>query len=759
MPRAPAILTTLLLCSLSSQVQAASINSLTKLECKLLEFSAEKLSCEGFACTLSGNAALNCEETQLYADEVTIEFDQSGNFAGLDAQTGVRLINPVGSISCDQLSVAEDRVRGTVQNATLTLFETRRDGTNGIRATISGSIERIAETLYSLSPASISLCDCGPDSTPSWSVKATSIDVDTQDRALLYFPSLWLAPFGLFEVPVFPILAPISIPLKPRAFGFLPPLLRFYDALAPGLSIPLFIPLGDSYDLTVSVGNRFDWTPPRLNPWGEFAAPTLGMRLRYYPSKATKGQAEISGVYDRFHGNARNRHDTLEEAKDDLRYDLQRRFNIRAKHRWTPNRSTGLFADIQWTSDDLLLSDQALKYDDRITYYLPSRVQWFHDTQDWSIHVGFTHLQRLYNYQSSNPRSALNFVGHELDELSPGPVITGYLKPIQLNDWLKLEAVTELERIGPSSFTSDVKSQWRLAETLGLHASHIDYSTEFRASQNMLFALLPSPERIEPLAVSMTQFEISSPWRGVFNSFTHTFYPSLKIQHIQRLTEDHQIPTYLLESELDSGSQLMFKLGQHFSGRESKSPEFNLGLEVPFDLGEPNILPIRIVSQVKNLWKIRQRIALTLSPTGERLRDVTASFGWAPTSKLKLGADYLLLAPNASRFQSSLWSFASSESVEPDSENWIHGIRPTASLKLSDAIAATYRADIALPRKGVEDDELEIVLHSVGLRLKSSCHHCWDIEIKTQINPETTKSPTDIQLQIALSLGGFEISQ
>ena len=161
--------------------------------------------------------------------------------------------------------------------------------------------------------------------------------------------------------------------------------------------------------MTIALGNRFDWTPPRLNPWTEMAAPRLDTRLRYHPTKHVKGQVEVFGVYDRFRGNARNRHEDLIDAQNDLRYDLQTRFQFRAKHRWNPSPKHGLFAEAQWVSDDLLLADQPLTYDDRISYYLPSRLSWFSDHPAWRFQVDWTHLQRLYNYESTSARSALNY--------------------------------------------------------------------------------------------------------------------------------------------------------------------------------------------------------------------------------------------------------------------------------------------------------------------------------------------------------------
>ena len=286
MPRASAIRLFPIFLSATS-ISTASANPVEGLRCELLEFSADELLCDGHVCTLSGNAYLTCNDAVLQADDVTIEFDQAGGFAGLEARNNVEFTNATASILCHELSVDEDRIQGTIRDAVLTLHERRPDGTQGSKAIIEGSIKRSAQTSH-LIAASISLCDCREKSLPPWSIKATSIDVDTADRALLYFPSLWISPLGLFEMPILPILAPISIPLKQRAFGFLPPVLRFYDELAPGIAIPLFIPIGESWDLKISLGNRFDWTPSKTGCVERNRRPYDGFTISLSPHPSNK---------------------------------------------------------------------------------------------------------------------------------------------------------------------------------------------------------------------------------------------------------------------------------------------------------------------------------------------------------------------------------------------------------------------------------------------------------------------------------------
>ena len=145
--------------------------------------------CTEAHCTLSGNALVTCGETNLGANRVILSFDPKGSFQGLSAQEEVSLESPSHRILCSKLDVESDQIRGILTDASLTLRETRPDGTVGIRVTASGSINRLDEDNYKIAPASFSLCDCGDDDLPSWSIKSLWMDLDTKDRATLYFPA------------------------------------------------------------------------------------------------------------------------------------------------------------------------------------------------------------------------------------------------------------------------------------------------------------------------------------------------------------------------------------------------------------------------------------------------------------------------------------------------------------------------------------------------------------------------------------------
>ena len=176
-----------LLLSFTSFAQATEpSDQAALLECDQLTFEADDLECVEAHCTLSGNALVTCGETSLGANRIILSFDPKGSFQGLSAQEEVSLESPSHRILCSKLDVESDQIRGILTDASLTLRETRPDGTVGIRVTASGSINRLSEHSYKIAPASFSLCDCGDNALPSWSIKSLWMDLDTKDRATLY---------------------------------------------------------------------------------------------------------------------------------------------------------------------------------------------------------------------------------------------------------------------------------------------------------------------------------------------------------------------------------------------------------------------------------------------------------------------------------------------------------------------------------------------------------------------------------------------
>ena len=155
-------------------------------------------------------------------------------------------------------------------------------------ARFTGTVHRLSQDQLHIDDATFTLCDCGED-VPSWLITAESADAEMKERVTIHWPTFWANPFGLgFLVPLLPPIPFISLPLEGRAAGQLAPVIQFYQFPYPLVDLPVFVPLGRSFDLTIIPGLRTDWTDKHaLTPPSRWGAPRLGGRLRYAPVEGT----------------------------------------------------------------------------------------------------------------------------------------------------------------------------------------------------------------------------------------------------------------------------------------------------------------------------------------------------------------------------------------------------------------------------------------------------------------------------------------
>ena len=141
-------------------------------------------------------------------------------------------------------------------------------------ATIDGRYRRLTNAVAS------SCRVCSTSQTPLWEIRAARILHDTEERQI-YFSR---AQFRVVGVPVayIPRLR-LPDPTVERARGFLAPELRGTSELGQGLSVPYFIPLGRSADVTVA-----PWITPK----------TTTVELRYRQAFRS-GAIEIDGAVSR----------------------------------------------------------------------------------------------------------------------------------------------------------------------------------------------------------------------------------------------------------------------------------------------------------------------------------------------------------------------------------------------------------------------------------------------------------------------------
>jgi len=285
-------------------------------ECRQVEFESDELNCLNGTCTLRGNARLRCDDLTLWADSIELTLDEGERFSGAKARGNVIAVDGATVLRCEEVTLEGDRIRGQIAGANVEL-KTRSASLERIEAVrnrmeLSGSIEKTGDRTFVLEDAELTLCDCG-DEPASWLLRSARVEADVDNRAELYWSLLWLQPFGLVEMPL-PLPIPyLSIPFDRRAPGFLPPDLQFFG-VRPLVDLPFFIPLGDSYDLTVTPGFRTDFITERANTLDRIGANRLGLRFRYAPVEDTAG--EITVQYQRdARGQAVRRRSSMERLR------------------------------------------------------------------------------------------------------------------------------------------------------------------------------------------------------------------------------------------------------------------------------------------------------------------------------------------------------------------------------------------------------------------------------------------------------------
>ncbi|GEJ58037.1 LPS-assembly protein LptD [Anaeromyxobacter diazotrophicus] len=217
----------------------------------------------------------------------------------VDAAGSVLLTEPGRAVAAARMHLVLDgpyaarEVVAFLKNAPLdlstcrTLDEARGRGLN--RLTLRGGEVHgeSGEPDFEIEHARITLCDCGTE-PPSWEIRAHHADVLPGKRAWLSWPVIFITPrlplVGGVTVPVLALPA-LYLPLGERQTGLLFPVLNL--GAVNGVSQPLFITLGRSWDATVTAD--YDWGPTKRV---EGAGGSL--ELRWAPAEGTRGQLKFS---------------------------------------------------------------------------------------------------------------------------------------------------------------------------------------------------------------------------------------------------------------------------------------------------------------------------------------------------------------------------------------------------------------------------------------------------------------------------------
>ena len=168
-----------------------------------------------------------------------------------------------------------------------TVDEARTTGRN--RLTFGGPAADGTATRFQVDRARVTLCDCG-GGPPSWEIRASHADIIPGDRAILTWPVFFITPRFLFLHTPIPVMAfPILyLPLSDRQSGLLMPQLSFGGPSGWGLSLPLYLTLGRSWDATVTADYLFGPTN------GAAKGPGTSLELRWAPAEGMRGQLRFS---------------------------------------------------------------------------------------------------------------------------------------------------------------------------------------------------------------------------------------------------------------------------------------------------------------------------------------------------------------------------------------------------------------------------------------------------------------------------------
>jgi hypothetical protein len=451
--------------------------------CEHVALAADELVCDKETCTLRGKASVICESMRLWADTIDLFLGTDNTFNGANARGHVVLVDGNRLINCTNLTLGPDRIQARMEDATVQVKRDQRITPAGLpagrnSAALRGrTVLRLSEDRLHVDDAVFTMCDCD-GGTPSWEMTSSSIDATLDDRVTVYWPVLRINPFGLgILVPVTPPLAPLSLPLKSRAMGFLPPVILFFGGSPwPLLDFPFFVPLGRSFDLTLTPGVRTDWSmvdpadasrEHHLTPLADWGAYRFGGRLRYAPTAGTEGTFALNWTHDRHHAasalydyqqyllgvqraKAANVAPPAPPTKREkpTAYDtLTERLDVSWRHRSDFTDNLRFVTTGQLVSDDRYLVDFGQSPTEGAQPYLPSRAQLQWRSALVAGSVGADYLLIVSPGNTTTPMATLQHSRYLAPER--GPAARLHLEPVPLLAGLHADADLSFVRYGP----------------------------------------------------------------------------------------------------------------------------------------------------------------------------------------------------------------------------------------------------------------------------------------------------------------------
>jgi LPS-assembly protein len=383
----------------------------------------------------------------------------------VDATGGVVLAEPGRAVTAERMHVLLDGpyvahdVVAFLKDAPLDLSRCRtldEARTTGRNRAVMGGVELRGESgvkRFEVDSARITLCDCG-GGPPSWEIRSRHADIIPGERALMSWPVIYVTPrlpfvHGTLDIPVLRrivnqpvpvlILPAIYLPLSDRQTGLLLPEIAYGGSGGFGISQPLFITLGRSWDATVTADYTF--APSGARPSDRVViGPGTKLELRWAPAEGTRGDLRLSFL-----------HDLREVWPSGValppgwnRYELSLAHEERLSDRTFLAASLDVFGDPLYVLD--LTSDALLKAQE----YRRSAVALTHRTSDVALGAEAGYLLPLAHLDGGAAlRAPFGTFGADLSTFHRLPAVSLTLLPVRVGGPLRLAAEVGVARFGP----------------------------------------------------------------------------------------------------------------------------------------------------------------------------------------------------------------------------------------------------------------------------------------------------------------------
>lgn len=328
-----------------------------------------------------------------------------------------------------------------------TLDEARGRGLN--RLTLHGgevSGESGAPS-FEVEHARITLCDCG-GGAPSWQIRAHHADVVPGKRAILTWPVIFITPrLPFVTLPSVPVLAlpALYLPLGDRQTGLLFPELTYGGLGGFGVSQPLFITLGRSWDATVSAEWLLGPSASTISSQQRgLKGPGGALELRWAPAEGARGHLRFSLF-----------HSEITEWPDGVyRPPGMNRFALSLAHDQRFSDATYLKLDVGLIGDPLYLYDFTGDALLRAAEYRRSALALTHRTGDVLLEADAAYHLPLNDLSSgcSGPscaRAPFGAFGSDVPVFHRLPAASATLLPLRLAGPLRLGGTVGVARFAP----------------------------------------------------------------------------------------------------------------------------------------------------------------------------------------------------------------------------------------------------------------------------------------------------------------------